>query len=234
MPLPNASISDTRRSAVPSARTGPVALAAAGALFALYPAIRPFSDESSLDGAAAYASLGWLLAHTSAMAAFTLLALGLGSLHLWLQSGAAAPRTRAALVLCTLGVVVTLPYYGAETFGLAAIGRKALDVGDPGVLDLADAVRYGPGLGFLVVGLVLLGVGTALLAVAIWRSTRLSRWSGVPLAIGIALYLPQFATPEPVRIAHGALVAIGCATLAWTMSRSMSRVGDDDTPTIDG
>jgi di/tricarboxylate transporter len=58
-------------------RLSAAALVVAGILFVLYPAIRPFSNEASLQGAAAFASTEWLVAHVLAIVAFTLLPLGL-------------------------------------------------------------------------------------------------------------------------------------------------------------
>ncbi len=40
-----------------------LALAIAGVLLVLYPAIRPYSDETSLLGAAAFAPNAWIVAH---------------------------------------------------------------------------------------------------------------------------------------------------------------------------
>lgn len=51
-------------------RLGAAGLAVAGVLFVLYPLIRPFSDEESLQGAAAFTSTAWIVAHTLAMAVF--------------------------------------------------------------------------------------------------------------------------------------------------------------------
>ena len=53
-------------------RLGAGALAIAGALFVVYPALRPFSDETSLQGAAAFASTAWIVAHMLAMVGFIL------------------------------------------------------------------------------------------------------------------------------------------------------------------
>ena len=95
-----------------------------GVLFALYPIIRPFSDETSLQGARAFASASWLVAHSLAMAAFLLLGLGLLGLYTLLRDGAVERRTFLALALGWVGVALTLPYYGAEVFGLHAIGQR--------------------------------------------------------------------------------------------------------------
>jgi hypothetical protein len=74
------------------------------------------------------------------------------------------------------------------------------------------------------VGLLLLAVGAILAAVAIWRSGVLSRWSGVPFALGFALYIPQFFGTQPIRVVHGILLAIGCLWIAVSMWRHSAQV----------
>ena len=54
----------------------------------------------------------------------------------------------------------------------------------------------------------------------VWRSGVLSRPSGVPFALGFALYIPQFFGNQPIRVAHGLLVAAGCLWLAAGIWRS--------------
>ena len=67
-------------------RLGAISFVVAGIFFVLYPALRPFSDEVSLQGATAFASPYWLAAHMLAMVAFTFLPLGLLALHNSLQN----------------------------------------------------------------------------------------------------------------------------------------------------
>ncbi len=201
-------------------RPAETALALAGLCFVLYPAIRPFSDESSLQGAAAFASSSWVLAHSLAIIGFILLTLGLLGLYLRLRETAVEGNALLALAVTWIGVGFTLPYYGAETFGLHAIGQETIRRTDPTLISLAGSVRYGEGIGFFGVGLILLAVGTILFAVSVWRSQSLSRWSGIPLAVAFSLFIPQFFTPQPVRVAHGLLIAVACAWLAWSMARS--------------
>jgi hypothetical protein len=198
-------------------RLGAVSLAVAGILFVLYPLLRPFSDESSLQGAQAFASTAWIVAHLLAVAGFILLALGLLGLHLALQHSAVERLAFLALVLSWIGVGLTLPYYGAEVFGLHALGQEAVRQHSSALLALADAVRFGPGFIVIIVGLLLLAVGTILVAIAVWQSGTLSRWSGLPLALGFVLYLPQFLGTQPIRVAHGLLVALGCLWIAFGM-----------------
>jgi hypothetical protein len=200
-------------------RLAALALAVAGICFVLYPAIRPFSDESSLQGAAAFASSSWVLAHSLAMIGFILLTLGLFGLFLRLQETVVERNALVALVVTWIGVGLTLPYYGAETFGLHAIGQEALRRNDLSLVALANSVRYEEGIVFFGIGLVLLAVGTILFAIAIWRSQTIPRWSGVLLAVAFALFIPQFFTPQPIRVTHGLLITVGCAWLAWNMAK---------------
>jgi drug/metabolite transporter (DMT)-like permease len=89
-----------------------IALAIAGIFFVLYPALKPFSDEFSLQGAAAFGSPYWLLAHMLAMVAFTLLPLGLLGLYSTLQNTTVERVGYWAFVLSLIGVGFTLPFYG--------------------------------------------------------------------------------------------------------------------------
>ena len=190
--------------------------ALAGLLFVLYPSIRPFSDETSLQGASAFGSTAWIVAHSLAIFGFVLLVLGLLGVYVLLQQR----LLLIALVTGWVGVGLTLPFYGAEVFGLHAIGQAAVKRHDPSLVALAADVRGEPGIWFIVVGLLLLAAGAVLFAIAAWRSRILVRWIGLPLALAFALYLPQFMTPQPVRIAHGLLVAVGCWLVAWNLLSS--------------
>ncbi|MDV2481834.1 hypothetical protein F8E02_07395 [Methanoculleus sp. Wushi-C6] len=198
-----------------------LSLVIAGVCFLVYPAIRPYTDEASLAGAGAFASPAWLLSHSLAMIGFILLTLGLLGLYGRLRETKAEPWGLAALVLTWAGVGLVQPYYGAETFALDAVGREAIRQGSVDLLvTLTDAIRFGDGVWFFGAGLLALAAGTILFAVAIWRSGLFARWSGIPLALGFALFLPQFFTPPAVRVAHGLLVLVGCWLVAWGMVRS--------------
>lgn len=214
---------ESGRSAHPSnvarARLGATSLAVAGILFVMYPAIRPFSDETSLQGAVAFASSEWLLAHILGMLGFALVGLGLLGLYIALRETAVERLAFGALIAGWLGICLSLPYYGGEAFGLHAIGQEALNQRNTELLSLADTVRGGPELVMFGVGLLLLGIGAIIAAIAIWRSGILARWSGVPFALAFALYIPQFFGTQPIRVAHGLLVAIGCLWIAASMWR---------------
>lgn len=224
---PRAAVTSGGRPGRAAGTAGPVIFAVAGVLFALYPAIRPYSDESTMSGAVAFSSAAWVASHMFAMIGFVLLPLGLLSLLGVLDAAGAQRAGRAALVMAWVGAGLVLPYYGAETFALHALGTRASQVGDPALLGLADAIRYGPTQAVMFgAGLLLLAAGGVLAAVAIWRSDTLPRVSAVPLALGLVLFLPQFFTTPSVRIAHGLLVAAGCAVLAVGLGRRSTAAAD--------
>jgi uncharacterized membrane protein len=192
-------------------------LAFAGVMFLLYPALRPWHDESTVAGArTSMSSDAWVAAHFFGMLGFIAIPLGLFALHTVLAS-----RTSyLALIAAWIGAGLTLPYYGAEDFGLHAIARSAT----PDLLDVVDQVRFQPvAVTIFGAGLLLIGAAGILAAVAVWRSGVLPAAAGVLFAVGLALFLPQFYLPAAARIAHGAIVLAGCVWLAAALWRSASR-----------
>ena len=195
-------------------------LALSGVCLLLYPVLRPFSSEVGAQGARAFASSSWVLAHLLAILGFVLLGLGMFGLYLRLQFTRLGRRMVVALSLAWIGIGLTLPYYGAEVFGLHAVGQRTLSVGDMRLLKpLTHSIRWEAGIYFIIAGLLLLAVGAVVAAAAVWRSERLPRWGAIPLASGLVLYIPQFAASQPVRIAHGLLMTAGCWWLAWLLTR---------------
>lgn len=164
-------------------------LVAAGALFVVYPALRPWGDATPDGMAAAFGSPFWLVAHMAAMAAFVLV-------------GVAGLPSRAAQAAWVAGTALVLPYYGAEAFALHALA------GEPNVAALAEQVRMG------ATQMTVFGVGLGLLAVAGVLTVVAAGRVGLVFAAGAVLFLPQFFLDAPLRIAHGMLLAVGCLLLA--------------------
>lgn len=193
-------------------RLAPLSLAAAGVLFLLYPAVRPWTDETTVDGAReAMASGAWVAAHAFAMIGFILVPLALLALR---ESIGLAP-----VVVMSAGAGLVLPYYGAEDFGLHAAATHGGDL-----LAIAEATRFDPvAMTMFGAGLLLLAAGAIMVAVAIWRTGALPRTSGILFAAGFALFLPQFFAPAPVRIAHGVLMLAGLLWLAVALWRADPR-----------
>ncbi|WP_422658118.1 hypothetical protein ACK8P5_20595 [Paenibacillus sp. EC2-1] len=203
-----------------------ILLAVAGISFAVYPALRPFSDEVTLQGAKAFASVEWIVAHLIAIFAFILLTFGLYGVYVSLQNTSAERTAFYGLFLSWLGTGLTLAFYGAEIFGLQVIGQETLKQQKVELLELANQIRLGTGFIIIIIGLLLLAVGTIMLATAIWKSQIYPKWSGVPLAVGLLLYLPQFVTTQPLRIAHGLLLTVGCIWVALCLLRNIRRDGE--------
>ncbi|GAA3183118.1 hypothetical protein [Nonomuraea roseoviolacea] len=192
------------------------ALASAGLLFLLYPAVRPAGDD-----AAAMAAPAWVTGHLAAMLGFVLLGLGL----LGLRELLGDRLSLRAVAVTWVGAGLALPYYGAEDFGLHVIARRSLRDGAPALMELAGEFRFHPvPMTMFAAGLALLGVGTVMAAVAVRRSGVMAAWSAAPLALGFALFIPQFFGPYPLRVAHGALIAAGGLWLAAEVWRSGRRV----------
>lgn len=208
-------------------RLGAAAFGIAGVLFVLYPAIRPFSDETTLQGAAAFASSAWILAHTLAMVGFTLVMLGLLGLYFALRKTAVEGTAFWGLAVGLSAIGLLLPFYGAEAFGLHAIGQEALRQHSVVLVGLAGVVRSGPELIMFLVGLLLLAASAIMTAVTIWKSGTLAKWSGVPFALGFALYIPQFFGNQPIRVLHGLLVTIGCWWIGLVMWQQAASQGTE-------
>jgi hypothetical protein len=182
--------------------------ALAGVLFVLYPVLRPYSSEAGLAGARAFGSDRWVLAHLCGMVAFGCLAAAICSL-----TAQRLPRVSALL-----GVGLILPYYGAETFGLHALGRAALDRGEGSLTSVADTVRDNP------LALTMFGAGWIVLAlagVAVTRALWLRdvRTGAALVGAGMVLYLPQFFGPPWLRIAHGVVLGVGLVIVAVRLNR---------------
>src|SRR6185503_14276737 len=124
-----------------------------------------------------------------AMLGFILLPLGLLALRTALSATPAERLAFAAFIVSSIGAGLTLPYYGAEDFGLHAAAGEASDGMVLDLLGLVDATRFGPVAGTtFALGLLALGAGAVLAALAVWRSGVLPRYAAIPYAVGFALF----------------------------------------------
>lgn len=183
----------------------------AGVLMVGYLVLRPYGDAGSeAEVAGAFASTAWVVSHVLGLLAIA--AIGLLTLRLAeVCDGAPARLARRSGLL---GVVLVLPYYGAETFGLHALGHWAAV--DPAVLALTEEIRQQP------VAITMFGIGLVLLAVAgiaigiTWSRAGSGLLSGGawPLAVAIAALAPQFYLPPAGRVAFGLVFGLAAAIFA--------------------
>ena len=192
---------------------------------ATYLLLRPYGDARGAESVAtaeALASPMWVVAHVAGAAALVSLA----ALWALLSPG---PYGWAAAI----GAALALPYYGAETFALHAIGARTL-AGDPDLLVLVSDVREDPAA-MTLFGLGLITLAAAGIGVALeWRREHdRGRVAGalLPLAVTAALFLPQFFLPPAGRMAYGVLfaAAAGYAAFAAANARSTSSRPADST-----
>ena len=207
-------------------RAGAASFALAAAALATYPALRPYADEHTLAGAEAWASSAWVWSHALGMVGF--IALAAGARALWrLRPSTDARAAGLAAGAMWFGVSLILPYYGAETFGLTVIGERAVATGDESMVALAETFRYGAvPLAFFTVGLLSIALAGVALAVALRRSPGAVRLGATLVATALVLYLPQFFLAPALRMAHGALLAVGCLVLAAQMWRGRLAASD--------
>jgi hypothetical protein len=197
-------------------------LVIAGVFFVLFPVVRPFFDESSIQGAQEFASDQWVIAHSLGIGGFILLSLGFLGLYLHLRGTQIELWALRGFVLCLVGTGLTLPFFGAEAFGLQVIGSAAVNQNNAALIPLVNQVRFGPGIAFIVGGLLCVAAAAIVMAAVVWNSQALPKWSGIPLAAGFAVYIPQLQGDpsfQIIRIGVGFLILIGCCWLAWGIVR---------------
>lgn len=201
-------------------------LVGTGLFMAVYLLLRPYGDQASgatRAAAEAFASWRWVAAHVAGMIALA----SFGRLALRLHHQLPSPLTRSARTLGLAGVVLVLPYYGAETFALHAIGRRALAT-DLSVLELAAEIRDGGvALSMFLGGLLALAIAGVLVGMA-WQ--RAHGWAAWPLAVMVAAILPQYFLPATGRMAFGVLYAAAAAILVVDVLRRRPVAGSVTAP----
>lgn len=196
-------------------------LVVSGLAFAAYPALRPYGPESGASGASDLGSGAWLAAHLLGMVGFVSLAFVLRSVAdrpPWTWTGRPVRETETRM---WLAVALLLPYYGAEAYGLNALGKYAVEQDAPAVLEVADLFRYAPvEVTTFAAGLVLLATVGGRIAHGLWRTGVVGRTGGLLAGLGLATYLPQFFGTPAVRVAHGVVLGVGLLLLAVATHRA--------------
>jgi hypothetical protein len=153
-------------------RFGAISLALSGLLFVLYPAVRPWHDESTVGGAlSSMSSNAWVAAHLFAILALILMPLGMLGLCALVAGSRGLRLTFAATVVMWIGAGLTLPYYGR---GGWSTGRHLdLAYGDSAAVPLAIGLVllipqfYLPAWARIAHG-VLVAIGLLWLAWVLW------------------------------------------------------------------
>ena len=202
---------------------GALSFILSGIFFVLFPLARPFFDEKSLSEANNFASSIWPIAHSLGIFALILLPIGFFGAYSYFKNSGVENKVFYSFLLNWIGIGLTLPFFGAEAFSLPVIAQEAIDKNDSSILSLVNNVRFGFGIIFISVGLILVSISSIILAWAIWQSESISKWSGVTLAIGLVLFLPLLqGLPifQIIRIIDGLIILAGGSWIAWEMVRT--------------
>jgi hypothetical protein len=203
-----------------SARPTASGFIVSGLALAAYPMLRPYGSETGLDGARAFASTAWPVSHLLGMVGFITLALALQSLTSTPRTARHGRTARGTATLAWLAAAFLLPYYGAEAFGLHALGAYAAESGDVAALEVANAFRFAPlAMTTFAIGLLLLLLVGLRLGVGFWRSTAVGRVGGILAGAGAVTYLPQFFGTPALRVGHGVLLGAGLVLLGLAVAR---------------
>ncbi|MFD3704466.1 hypothetical protein ACFWUP_15095 [Nocardia sp. NPDC058658] len=224
------SVSDLASLPTHRVRLGALAFAFAGILFLIYEVAAPrVTDQTSLEAAESWASAGWAVAHLAAIIGLILIPLGYGALRRYLEGTRTGNIAALAATIGYIGSALTISYYGAEVYGLKAIGQRAVTDDDASLTEVGNAFRNdSTAVSAFLIGLALIAVAAVLAAMAVWRSGTLNRWSGVPLAALLVAMLPQFFLPHAGRIVWGGLLAAAALWLAEQMWRAPTSVTEND------
>ncbi len=198
-------------------RDAAVPLVASGVLMAAYLLLRPYGDHSGGPSAVkAIASGWWVVSHVCGMLALASVA----SAALRIADTAGGASGLLARWAGPGGVVLVLPYYGAEAFALQVIARHARDA-DVASMSLVTEIREQPvAMSMFGLGLLLLAITGAAMAIA-WRRVAAERaWAGWPLGMLLVLFLPQFYLPEVGRMAYGVAYLVAASYLAVAVRRA--------------
>ncbi len=108
----------------------------------------------------------------------------------------------------------------AHLCGILALAVVAGALPQAEALSTIDAIRNHPAV-LVVFGLGLLGLAVAaVLAARAWqRADSRHGWALWPLAVLVALVLPQFYLPAAGRMAFGVVYAVAGVLFAWAVTR---------------
>ncbi len=143
------------------------------------PAVDPqgFAQASNTNG----------LGNMIGIVSLVLLLVGVQSLYLLLADTPADRWAFAGMILTIVGLGLFLPFAGIFAFAAPVAGRFYLNGDKSAVGVIAESVAMSNPSAFLFVGLAGLFsvVGSIFFGIAIWRSRRLPKWSGIPYCLAI-------------------------------------------------
>lgn len=171
--------------------------------------------------AAVAAGPGFFLGELVGSVLPTLLSLfGIFALFGYLAPRAGRRLVVAALVCSTFGAGITLAALGVINYAFPALAH-AYQAGDPGAMVVLDGFFRWP-WGAILYPAMLVPIGFVLFAVALWRSTTVSRMAVLLMAVSVVC----MAVPFPIhtfRLAGGALGVVAGIWLTSAIRRDLNQ-----------
>jgi hypothetical protein len=199
-------------------REGILAFPASG-LLAVVSSLIPgaWTDPSVDPGGFSRAAGNVALANMIGIPTAILLPIGALALYLSLVGTPAENWALGALLLLFAGLGLFTPFAGIFAFAAPVLGRDYLN-GDTNAINViteSTRVSNTSALVFGATAVVLLIIGSILVAVAIWRSQRLPRWAGILYAIATPLSVDPFYVYQPmVAVLGGVLLFVSSGWIA--------------------
>jgi hypothetical protein len=199
-------------------RQGILALPVAGLLATVSGLIPGAWTDPSVDPSGfAKASANVALANMIGIPIAILLPIGTLALYLFMAGTAADRLTLSALLLLFAGLGLFMPFAGIFAFAAPVLGRDYLN-GDTNAINViteSTRVSNPSALVFGATGVFLLVISSILVAIAIWKSHRLSRWAGILYAIAIPLSVDPLYVYQPiVAVLGGLLLSVSSGWIA--------------------
>jgi len=156
-----------------------------------------------------------------------LLLLGVLTLYLFLSGTAVDRPAFVGLVLTIAGTVLFLPFIGIYAFVGPVSGRHYLKGDSNAVAIITESTSTMNASALLFGGAGALGLvtGAIAIAIAIWRSQNLPKWSGILLAIAVLLSADPFFTYQPIIwLTGGILLLISGVWLSTSIRKASVRL----------
>jgi len=159
----------------------------------------------------------------------TFFILGLIALYAYLSRTKAERLALIGLVVTVGFLVLYLPVIGFAAYVVPAIGSLAQQ-GDVEMIQVMDQTFREPFILIPFLGGILWNIGCILLGIAIWRSGRLWKWSGLLFILFGVIGIPGFLDVEVLGLASSIL--LGLAQLAVGVALFRAVRGEPATPTV--
>ena len=208
-------------------RLGVLAFPISGLLAALG-ALAPGIDVNPAVDPAGFARVANLvgLANLLGLVVFVFLLFGFQALYAFLSSDSVERWAFLGMVLSIAGGALFMSFLGIFAFAAPVAGRLYLNGQGYGISVIAEATSVSNLPAFIVGAFSLFSysIGSALFAVAIWRSGKFPKWS----AVSYATATPLNATPHyiaPLWLLGGVLlliVGVGISRAVWKVSSIQS------------